>query len=96
MQRQIVSRGKERYLEIQMQFKMRSVPKDQIHFGLELDDVKERGMIQHAIVTTTMTFLKTRNHGLTYDYCGEEEQSDGQYVKPHVYIPLETLLEVGQ
>ena len=83
-------KGKNRYMEIQLQFKMKSISKDQLYLGFELDNFEERGIIQRSIVAASMKFMKKINPGLTYDYCGEEEQSDGRYIKPHIYLPLET------
>lgn len=59
-------RGKQRRFEFQWQFKLKKVPEGDVFFCAELDEPVQMGMIQRALTSTALKFVKKMNQGFSY------------------------------
>ena len=59
-------RGKQRRFEFQWQFKMKKIPEGDVFFCAELHEPVQMGMIQRALTSTALKFVKKMNHGFSY------------------------------
>ncbi len=67
-------RGKQRRFEFQWQFKLKKIPQGDVFFCAELDEPVHFGVIQRALTSTALKFVKKMNPGFSY-YISESHES---------------------
>lgn len=67
-------RGKQRRFEFQWQLKLKKIPQGDVFFCAELDDPVHFGVIQRALTSTALKFVKKTNPGFSF-YLSESYDS---------------------
>lgn len=80
-------RGKQRRFEFQWQFKLKKIPQGDIYFCAELDEPVQMGMIQRALTSTALKFVRKMNQGFSY-YLSDSHDSPS-----YLSFPLGTSMD---